>query len=98
MLTHPAHSEAVGDALLAHGSSFGLRQIRAKRTILERWHRTVSTPYGDIKIKVGARHGKILHMSPEFEDVRIAAESFNIPIPRVHSAAVAAWHSLSEDT
>jgi uncharacterized protein (TIGR00299 family) protein len=92
-LASPARSDAVAEALLAHGSSFGLRRSPASREVLDRWHEQVSTPFGEIRIKIGARRGQVLQASPEFEDVRAAAESCKVPIPRVHQAALAAWNS-----
>jgi uncharacterized protein (DUF111 family) len=97
-LAVPSKSDAVADALLAHGSSFGLRKSTARREVLDRWHEQVSTPYGPIRVKIGARRGQILQASPEFEDVRAAAETCNVPIPRVHSAAVAAWNCRDQDS
>ena len=90
-LAKPEDSQSVSETMLIHGSTFGLRRHRTTREVLERWHESVDTPHGRIRVKIGARNGKILHASPEFEDVRRAAESTNTPIPRVHSEAVTAW-------
>jgi len=98
-LASPNQGDEVAEVMLAHGSSFGLRRWLSRRDVLERWHDSVSTPYGEVRIKIGSRHGTVLHASPEFEDVRQAAESSGTPIPRVHSAAVAAWNqqNLQQD-
>jgi len=96
-LAASSRADEVAEALLAHGSSFGLRRSSASREVLDRWHEKVNTPYGEIRIKIGARRGQILHASPEFEDVRAAAESCNMPIPRVHQAAIAAWNGRDPD-
>jgi uncharacterized protein (TIGR00299 family) protein len=96
-LTAPEHTGPVSEALLAHGSSFGLRRTRVQREVLDRWHESVDTSFGPIRIKIGSRHGQTLHASPEFEDVRQAAQRSKVPIPRVHSAAVVAWNIRARD-
>jgi len=88
---------AVSDALLRHGSTFGVRHSTAARQILDRWHATVSTPWGDVRVKVGALNGEILHASPEYEDVQAVARASKQPTPIVHAAAIQAWRNTQEN-
>ena len=93
-LTTDATAEAVAETLLRHGTTFGVRRTRAERTILDRRFETVATPWGPVQIKVGSLRGEPVQAAPEFEDVaRVAAESGQ-PVPLVHAAALAAWHTL----
>ena len=44
--------------------------------MLDRWFDTTETPWGPVRIKIGAHEGEILHAAPEYEDVlRIAKEA-----------------------
>ena len=95
-LATPEHREAVTDALLRHGSTFGVRASSATRTILDRWHDTIETPFGTIRVKIGASQGEILHASPEYEDVHAAALAAGQPAPVVHAAALQAWRNSQE--
>ena len=90
VLARPHTAGGISETLLRHSGSFGVRAYPTTRRVLDRWHTPVSTPYGDIRIKVGALNGEILHRSPEFEDVRAAAKAAGVPVPRVHSEAVRA--------
>jgi uncharacterized protein (TIGR00299 family) protein len=83
-LASPDRAQAVTEALLRHGSTFGVRQQVARRTVLDRWHESVETPWGSVRVKVGALHGEILHAAPEYEDVAAVARRAGVPVPRVH--------------
>jgi uncharacterized protein (DUF111 family) len=51
--------------------------------------RTVTTPYGEIRIKV-ARWTEGEKAAPEYEDCRRAAESHGVPLQMVYRAAMRA--------
>ncbi len=53
-----------------------------------RAHTTVTTPYGDIRIKLGSRDGEIFNAAPEFEDCRTAATTHNVPVKTVLQSAL----------
>ena len=92
-LATQATADAVAEALLRHGTTFGVRHTRADRTILDRRFETVDTPWGAVRVKVGSLRGEPIQAAPEFDDVaRVAAESGQ-PAPLVHAAALAAWHN-----
>lgn len=92
-LVRPDVAATVTDAILRHGSTFGVRRTPAERTVLERWFEPVNTPWGTVRIKVGALRGQIVQTSPEFEDVaRIARESGE-SAPTVHAAALVAYRN-----
>jgi pyridinium-3,5-bisthiocarboxylic acid mononucleotide nickel chelatase len=86
-------SETLQKLLLRETSTLGVRIRREQRSCLERSHVTVSTPYGDIRIKIGTRAGEILNASPEFEDCKALAKAKNVPLKTVHQAAIAAYQS-----
>ncbi len=56
---------------------------------------TVSTPYGEIRIKIGSRAGETLNAAPEFEDCRKAAALHSVPVKLVQQAAIARLHATS---
>ncbi len=87
----------VEEALLRHGSTFGVRRHRTARRVLDRRHVTVSTPFGAVRIKLGSLDGELLHAAPEFEDVRQRAEEAGVPVARVHDAAIASWHTMGSE-
>ncbi len=88
---------AVEHAMLRNGTTFGVRRSTAARTVLNRWHEPVSTPWGEVRIKVGALDGEVLQSAPEYEDVRRVARSSGRPTIEVHAAALTAWR-IQKDT
>jgi uncharacterized protein (TIGR00299 family) protein len=91
ILTDELHAPALERLLLTETSTLGVRRHREHRSCLERTHIPVSTPYGDIRIKVGSLNGQELNAAPEFEDCRAAATQHHIPVKQVMQAATAAY-------
>ena len=89
-LARPAGRGAVAEAMLRHGSTFGVRHHRAQRTVLDRWHTEAETPWGTVRVKIGALRGEILQASPEHEDVAAVARRAGQAVPRVHWEAIRA--------
>ena len=53
----------------------------------------VRTTYGNVRIKVGRRGGKVLNIAPEFEDCRQAAQRAGVAVKEVMAAALSAFRS-----
>ena len=56
-----------------------------------RWHERVVTPWGPVRVKIGARKGEVLQVAPELEDVKAVATASGRSAGEVHRAALAAW-------
>ena len=93
LLTDEEHQPALARLLLTETSTLGLRISRQQRICLNRRHTPVSTPYGEIRIKIGTLNDEELNAAPEFEDCRTAASNHDVPIKRVQQAAIAAFIS-----
>ncbi len=91
ILTDEAHAPALERLLLRETSTLGIRIHQERRSCLDRTHVFVSTPYGEIRIKVGSLRGEELNAQPEFEDCRAAALAHNIPVKQVLQAATSAY-------
>jgi pyridinium-3,5-bisthiocarboxylic acid mononucleotide nickel chelatase len=95
ILADDAQVPALEDLLLRETSTLGVRIHHERRSCLDRTHTTVTTPYGDIRIKVGSRNNQTYNAAPEFEDCRAAAAQHNVPVKQVQQAAIAAFHNAS---
>jgi pyridinium-3,5-bisthiocarboxylic acid mononucleotide nickel chelatase len=93
ILADDAQVPALEDLLLRETSTLGVRIHHERRSCLDRAHTTVTTPYGEIRIKLGSRNGEIFNAAPEFEDCRTAAAKHNVPLKLVQQAAIAAYRS-----
>jgi hypothetical protein len=91
ILADDDHVPALEQLLLRETSTLGIRIHHERRSCLDRAHTTVTTPYGDIRIKIGSRNGEIFNAAPEFEDCRSAAAKHNVPIKTVQQAATSAY-------
>jgi pyridinium-3,5-bisthiocarboxylic acid mononucleotide nickel chelatase len=91
ILADDDHVPSLEQLLLRETSTLGIRIHHERRSCLDRAHTTVTTPYGDIRIKIGSRNGEIFNAAPEFEDCRAAAANHNVAIKTVQQAATSAY-------
>jgi len=91
VLAAPSKRAAVEEVLLRETPTFGVRRVLMERSKLGRHEKTVSTRYGDIRVKVGLIDGEELKASPEYEDCRAAAEKHAVPLVKVVDAAREAY-------
>jgi uncharacterized protein (DUF111 family) len=87
IISKPEQFDPIADTILIKSSSFGLRYNYYSRKYLDREIKKVETPYGPIRIKVGMLRGKVVKLSPEYEDCRKAAQKYNLPIRTVFDEA-----------
>mgnify|MGYP005831446143 CR=1 FL=1 len=84
----------ISEVILTETSTFGVRITTADRRCLDRkWH-TVSTRYGDIRIKVGLLDGREIIASPEYEDCRKAADTQGASVQTVYKEALLAYQQM----
>jgi pyridinium-3,5-bisthiocarboxylic acid mononucleotide nickel chelatase len=88
VLCKPQDSNALTSMIFAETTTFGVRTARAQRRVLPREHVSVSTTFGDVRIKLSRVNGRILHVSPEFDDCRKLAEEKNVPLQQVINEAL----------
>ena len=93
ILCDDAHAPALERLLLRETSTLGVRIHHERRSCLDRTYTTVTTPYGEIRIKIGTRDNEVLNAAPEFEDCRAAAAKHNVPVKQVIQAATAAYQN-----
>jgi uncharacterized protein (DUF111 family) len=83
--------QAMADLLFRESTTIGVRYEEMARICLERSVESVATAFGPIRVKVARRDGRVLNVSPEFDDCRRAAAEHGVPVKDVQAAAVAAW-------
>lgn len=92
----PADRDAILQVLFSETTTFGVREHDVRRHCLKRSFRSVSTPYGLIRVKLGVWRGRTVTRSPEFEDCRLAAERCRVSVREVMEAASAAALSAAD--
>jgi pyridinium-3,5-bisthiocarboxylic acid mononucleotide nickel chelatase len=90
VLAKPQDAYAIEELLLKETSTFGVRMTEWTRRILERKFEKVSTPYGDLTVKIGYEGDVVYKISPEFEEAKKAALKHDVPLLEVYAAVQAA--------
>ncbi len=69
--------------LLTETTSLGLRVFPFRKTFLERKYHTISTKFGDVRIKSSYYMGEMIRQKPEYEDCKRIALSTSTPIDKI---------------
>jgi uncharacterized protein (TIGR00299 family) protein len=95
VLCQPADSQALMLLIFAETTTFGVRTYSAQRRVLPREFVKVTTSFGEVRVKLSRVNGRILHVSPEYDDCRKLAEEKNVPLQRVINEALRRYESGS---
>lgn len=95
VLTDDAHRTSLRETVLEQTTTLGVRDHRVDRHALARCWETVTVRGHEVRIKLShAPDGRVVHATPEFEDVRAAAAAAGIPARVVLDEASAAGQAL----
>ncbi len=70
-------------------TTIGIRMYKTNRVCMAREWLTVNTKYGHIRIKK-AEYGNVVKCSPEYEDCKLRAKEYDVPVQTVYQAALKA--------
>ena len=90
VLALPKHAEHLASLVLRETTAFGLRLERVERRTLRREEKTVQTPHGPVRVKLGYLGDKLVQIHPEDDDCRRLAASNGLSPTTIASAARAA--------
>jgi uncharacterized protein (TIGR00299 family) protein len=93
-LAPPDALAAVERAFFLNSTTLGVRTQPMARAVLARAFERVATPWGPVRVKLGALEGVLLGAKPELEDCRRLAAKAGVPVRAVHAAATAAAQAL----
>jgi uncharacterized protein (TIGR00299 family) protein len=87
VLCRPADRTGLLDLIFSESTTFGIREHLSRRTVLERSFQKVTTPYGDVNVKIGKRNGSVITAAPELEDCRRLAAENGVAVRAVYESA-----------
>jgi pyridinium-3,5-bisthiocarboxylic acid mononucleotide nickel chelatase len=87
LLARPEDASRLTDLLFRETTTIGVRMHETSRKILDREQVVVSTPFGEVHMKIARRNGAILNAVPEYDDCRRIAAERNVPLKQVMAAA-----------
>ena len=88
VLCRPDQHESMLDLLFRESTTFGVRTYSVQRTLLPRDIETVSTEYGEVRVKVGCWQGDEVTRSPEMDDCLARAKEHGVSVRAVYDAAL----------
>ena len=84
VISRPSMESALTKVMLEESSTLGVRVHSLRRYEAEREVVTVDTSLGEARVKVKKIEGKIVSLSPEFEDCKEIAEREKMPLQEVY--------------
>ncbi len=94
-LVEAAKEREVTETLLRETTSIGVRRLAASRVERPRRTVTVTTLYGDIRVKVSEGPYGPAQIKPEYEDCASRAREHDVPLREVVRAALAAFTPIA---
>ena len=68
------------DVIILETTTFGIRYNKYNRVVLDRKFTELETEYGNINVKLGYYNGKLIRVTPEYEDCKKIAKNVNLPL------------------
>ncbi len=88
VLCRTEDSQRLTKTILAETTTLGVRMRRETRAVLARRHVSISTKWGEVRMKLANLNGSISNYAPEYEDCRRIAAEKNIPLKAVMQEAI----------
>ena len=85
--------DAVASVVFTESSTIGLRSVAVGKRELDREWIDVTVEGRPLRVKVARLDGRVVNISPEFDDVTRVAKELSSPVKSVLAAAVAAAHT-----
>ncbi len=80
VLCRPSDLNEMAELIFRETTTLGIRWIPWKRWVLQRETRQVQTEYGAVRVKIGRSQGRIVNITPEYEDVKALSEETGLPL------------------
>ena len=95
VLCKPEDAAKLTRLIFAETTTLGVRRRDEQRETLARRWVTVTTQWGDVRMKIASMNGTVTNYAPEYEDCRRIAAERHVPLKAVMQAATQAY--LRED-
>lgn len=96
VLTNPERLPDIERIVFEETTTLGIRYLWTECKGLEKHWEKITTPWGDIRVKVGLYDGKAVQFAPEFADCETAAKTHRVPIKEVYEYARAGYIALGK--
>jgi hypothetical protein len=97
VLCQPEDAAKLTQILFTETTTLGVRRREEVRQTLARRWESVSTPWGEVRIKIASMNGTVTNYAPEYEDCRRIAAEHRVALKTVMGEAVEAYRSRSRE-
>ncbi|MCM8803144.1 MAG: LarC family nickel insertion protein, partial [Candidatus Omnitrophica bacterium] len=74
----------ISEILFEESTTIGFRYRKENRIVLEREVKTIKTTIGNVRVKKSYINGKVINISPEYDDCKKISEQKRIPLKKVY--------------
>ncbi|SDJ99593.1 nickel pincer cofactor biosynthesis protein LarC [Natronincola ferrireducens] len=85
VLCNPNLIESLTTLLFQETTTLGIRSYDVDKVMMERRIVKLETSYGPVRVKLAVHQGKVVKWKPEYEDCKIIAKNYEIPIHQVYN-------------
>lgn len=78
--------EKLGEIILKHSTSIGLRWSEVDRMTLRRELKTFSSSFGEVRVKVSRWGDETVHVTAEYEDLKRLSREHGVPLGELRTA------------
>jgi pyridinium-3,5-bisthiocarboxylic acid mononucleotide nickel chelatase len=91
VLSKPEDASRLAEIIFQETTTLGVRRREETRQALTRKWVTVTTRWGDVRMKIASMNGTVTNYAPEYEDCRQIAAEHQVPLKSVMQEAVQAY-------
>jgi uncharacterized protein (DUF111 family) len=91
VLCKPEDTNKLTQLIFTETTTLGVRRRDELRQSLARRWESVSTPWGEVRIKIASMNGTVTNYAPEYEDCRRIAAEHHVPLKTVIQEAARAY-------
>jgi pyridinium-3,5-bisthiocarboxylic acid mononucleotide nickel chelatase len=91
VLCKPEDAAKLTQIIFAETTTLGVRSRQEQRQTLARRFVSVTTPWGDVRMKIASMNGTVTNYAPEYEDCRRIATERHLPLKTVMQEATTAY-------
>lgn len=96
VLCKPQDADKLTHLIFTETTTLGVRRRNEQRQALSRRWVSVSTPWGDVRMKLASMNGTVTNYAPEYEDCRQIAAAQHVPLKMVMQEAVQQYLRTAE--
>src|SRR6266513_2548267 len=88
LLVKPEDAARLSESILSETTTLGVRRRDESRQVLARKWITVTTKWGDVRLKIASMNGTVTNYEPEYDDCKRIAAAHQVPLKDVMQEAV----------